>query len=122
MKKFIFILIALIGFGLSAFAQKERFEVEVTTTVKYSYYAADENGNKTYSVAFTETKPGQRQTIWVCAENAQAARQDAISECKTMCNNSYKDEGKVVRNGKTYFVTSEKVVDDAVVKSLKSNC
>ena len=94
------ILVAVISFGVSAFADNY-YQVTVGTTKTLHYF--DENGNE----IGTTTVVGIPQVINVCAKSEYDAEVKAIEECATMCKRSYlKSEPKASYQGKLCTVKS----------------
>ncbi|MDR1554363.1 MAG: hypothetical protein LBS69_13025 [Prevotellaceae bacterium] len=114
MKKILMILVVLIIFSISASA-KERYKVTVTVWKHYDYY----DGN---TLVGTEREIAPAQSFDKCAETPYAAEQEAIKECHTMCEDSYRDEGEKKYKGVFYRCTSRKEVDSASATPLNINC
>ena len=106
MKKLIFALTALFCFNFTSMATTataaQRYLVTISVQITYNYY----EGNTKIG---SNTVMGTPQTIDVWADTPYEAQQKALSECSTMCKQSYKDEGYRQYLGKSYKCTSEKV-------------
>jgi uncharacterized membrane protein len=82
MKKIVMILVAVIGFGISAFADNY-YQVTVGTLKTLHYF--DDNDTEIGSTSVA----GMSQVIMVCAKTEYEAQEKAIAECATMCKRSY---------------------------------
>jgi len=117
MKKILVILVALIGFGLSANAQKSMWQVTVSIQKTFHYF--DENGNE---VGTTKVAAPSYVDNY-CAETAELAKDQAKAECQGICSRSYyNSEGKNLYKGKYYETKSTKEVWDASAKLLNQSC
>ena len=107
MKKILFILAALFCINptstVTAATDAVRYQVSIATIITYHYY------ENTVEVA-TSTAAGTPQVIEVWANSPYEAEQAAIKECSTMCQNTRKNEGYRMYNGKRYECISEKSV------------
>jgi hypothetical protein len=101
MKKCLIILVALIGFGISANAQRNMYKVTVSIQKTYHYY--DENARE----VGTSTELIQPYVDNYCAETPEAAKDKAKSDCYTVCSRSgHNSEGNKTYKGKSYKTTS----------------
>ncbi|MDR1563166.1 MAG: hypothetical protein LBS54_08845 [Dysgonamonadaceae bacterium] len=119
MKKYLLILVALIGFGISANAQNRSYTVTVNTLKTLHYYS-----DATYTTLVgTSTVSGATQTITVCAKTSYEAEQKAIAECHTMCQrNCDKVEPKANFGGKSCWVTSSLEPSSTSVQANNQDC
>ena len=88
MKKILFILLAVIGFGFTTFAGQ--WKVSVATTTYYEYVSTDGK------YQFTETQGTEHSTIQVTANSESDAKAKANEKCKEICT------------GKVYIKTETK--------------
>jgi hypothetical protein len=95
MKKYLIIIVALIGFTMSASATDYRVFVTIRYTLEY--YDLDNN------YQFSEDGGGQNQSIYVVADSEVDAKVKAIEKCKEICRNK-EDLGVKPKNGKQYKV------------------
>ena len=117
MKKNLILLVALIGFGISANAQKSMWKVTVSIQKTYHYY--DENGRE----VGTTREAATPYIDTYCAATAEAAKDIAKGECAGICSRSqYNSEGKKFYNGKYYEAKSTKEVWNATAVLLNQSC
>ena len=118
MKKFLVIIIAVIGFTANATSQN-RYTVVVTTQLNYSLI--DDKGNEVSAY----TTKGTSQTIEnICASNPEEAKNKAKDECWNLCRrDSRKNEGTTTFNGiKVTKYSTREVYDAAVTLTVTNGC
>lgn len=111
MKKFLLAFVALFCFAATTTAMTEaagkRYQVTISVLITYHYY---ENNQEIGS----NTAFGIPQVIDIWADSPYEAEQEALKECSSMCQQSYKNEGYRTYNGRKYQCTSEKSVYQVV--------
>ena len=117
MKKVLFALGFLTFFCIYQVNAQTKYQVTVSVQITTVYF----NDSDYYDEAFSSKSAGTSQVINVCADTPEEAKNEAKSECSTMCRrDSGRKLGRVTVNGKTYYAKEYREVYDASAKAIGS--
>ena len=117
MKKFLIVILLLVGAGMCKLNAQNYYQVTVSVQITYEYYT-----DEYYSdLDHTATAAGVPQIFTVCASTPEEAKNEAKDECSTVCRrNNGRKLGKQLIGSKYYYVKEYREVYDASTKYLRA--
>ena len=109
MKKVLLAILLFAGIGITTATAQNLYEVNVSVKVTTHYYEDEDLYHQ------VKTKDSFKSEIFtVCKGTPEAAKNEAKSECSTVCSRSGERRlGRQMDNGKFYYVTETRQVYDA---------